>query len=103
MLPSGFASLKVYEEVGTPAEIANARQDIVDLMGVMRHFVGDGAQPLHTTKYHTGWVGDNPNGYTTWTGIHTWIDSGLIAKAGIKLADVAPRGEPAQPIYLTAR
>ena len=39
-------------------------------MGVMGHYVGDCAQPLHTTKHHNGWVGENPHGYTTWPGLH---------------------------------
>ena len=50
---------------GTPEEIANAQADFIYVMGVMGHYVGDGSQPLHTTMYFNGWVGDNPNGYTT--------------------------------------
>jgi len=102
-LKAAFASLKTYEELGTPDEIANARADVVDLMGIIGHYVGDGAQPLHTTVHHAGWIGSNPNGYTTWTGFHSWIDSGAIAKAGIKTADIAARVEPAQAIPLAAR
>ena len=33
-------------------------------MGVMGHYVGDGAQPLHTTRHYNGWVGENPDNYT---------------------------------------
>ena len=72
-------------------------------MGVMGHYVGDCSQPLHTTLHHNGWVGDNPHGYTTWPGFHSWIDSGLIAKAGITYADLAPRLVVAQPIALAPR
>ena len=102
-LRSEFSYLKVFEELGTPAEIANAKADIVYTMGVMGHYVGDGAQPLHTTKHHHGWVGANPNGYTTAFAIHQWIDGGLIAKAGIKLSELAPNVVPAQPISLAAQ
>jgi len=100
-LKSAFSYLKAFEELGTPVEVANAQANIVYVMGVMGHYVGDCAQPLHATVHHHGWVGANPKGYTTWPGIHQWIDGGLIAKAGIKTAAIAPRVTPAQAIALT--
>lgn len=100
-LRSAFAYLKAYEEHGgTADEIANARANAVYIMGVMGHFVGDCAQPLHTTMHHNGWVGDNPNGYTAKPGIHAWIDEGVIAKAGIDLAILTERVEPAAALDL---
>lgn len=39
------------------------------------HYVGDGAQPLHTTIQYNGWVGPNPNGYTTQHDIHADFES----------------------------
>ena len=90
-LRSGFSYLKVLQELGTPEEIANAEANIVYVMGVMGHYVGDCAQPLHTTKHHNGWAGQNPQGYTTWPGLHSWVDGGFAAKAGIKFAALAPR------------
>jgi hypothetical protein len=100
-LKSAFSYLLTFEEAGTPQEVANARANILYLMGVMGHYVGDCAQPLHTTMHHNGWVGPNPNGYSTWPGIHSWIDGGFIAKAGIKTADLASRVTPAVPLVLT--
>lgn len=102
-LKAGFSSLKVYEEAGTPEEIANARADIVYLMGIMGHYVGDSAQPLHLTVNHNGWVGPNPRNYTTWQGFHSWIDGGFIAKAGIQASEIAPRVTPAKVISLAPR
>lgn len=99
-LKAAFSYLKAFEEAGTPAEVANAQANILYVMGVMGHYVGDCAQPLHVTKHHNGWVGENPNGYTRWAGLHSWIDGGFIAKAGIKLADIAPRVVPAKPVTL---
>ena len=56
-----FQLLKAFEtHGGTPEEIANAQADIIYVMGVMGHYVGDGSQPLHTTMYINGWIGDNP-------------------------------------------
>ncbi len=101
-LRSGFSYLKVYEELGTPDEILNAQANIVYVMGVMAHYVGDCAQPLHTTKHFNGWAGANPNGYTTWRGLHSWVDGQLIARTGITTAQLAPRVTTAQPISLAA-
>jgi hypothetical protein len=99
-LKNEFSYLKTFEtQGGTPAEIANAKEDIVYTMGVMGHYVGDAAQPLHTTKYFNGWVGDNPHHYTT-NRIHAWIDGGYIAKAKIEddMADMKKKMRPAQAV-----
>jgi hypothetical protein len=82
-LKSAFSYLKEYESAGTPEEVANAQANIIYMMGVMGHFVGDAAQPLHTTKHHHGWVGDNPNHYSTNSSIHSWIDGGYLQQFGV--------------------
>jgi hypothetical protein len=102
-LQSAFSSLKTFERYGTAADVANARAAVVYLMGVGGHYVGDGAQPLHTTVHFNGWVGPNPIGYTTRHTLHPWIDGGFIAKAGLTAAEIAPRVAPARPLDLTAR
>jgi len=76
-LVSAFSYLKVFEELGTPEEIANARANVVYRMGLLSHFVGDASQPLHTTKHFNGWTGTNPKGYTTSKRFHSWIDGGF--------------------------
>jgi len=88
-LKSDFLCLKTFRLYGTPEEIANAQADCVYVMGVMGHYVGDGSQPLHTSKHYDGWVGENPKGYTigpvAGTGgkrIHSWIDGGYLKKTG---------------------
>ena len=100
---SSFAYLKAFEENGTPEEIANAKANAIYVMGVMGHYVGDVAQPLHTTIHHNGWVGDNPHGYTTKPGIHSWIDSGFMLKVGITGRDVIPQTTPAKLISVEPR
>jgi hypothetical protein len=82
-LKSSFAYLKAYQQDGgKPEEIANAQADVVYVMGLMGHYVGDASQPLHTTIHHHGWVGPNPNGYSTDSRIHSWIDGGFLGKCG---------------------
>lgn len=84
-LKSEFSYLKTFETAGgTPAEIANAKENIIYTMGVMGHFYGDAAQPLHTTMHFNGWTGNNPNHYTTARTFHAWIDGGYIFKANIE-------------------
>ncbi len=85
-LKSSWRTLNTYQKhsgVAGDATLENARQNIIYLMGLMSHYVADTAQPLHTTKHHHGWVGENPKGYTTAHGFHQLIDTGSIAAASI--------------------
>ena len=104
-LKSGFSYLKTFEQYGgTPAEIANAQADIIYVMGVMGHYVGDGSQPLHATKHHNGWVGANPENYRTKKGIHSWIDGGYFNKVGLpRVADMKADIRPARLVQLGDR
>jgi hypothetical protein len=103
-LQSGFSTLNALEKAGgTPTEIANAKQDIIYVMGVMGHFVGDASQPLHTTMHHHGWVTNavisNPNHYTTSAGFHSWIDGGFFNKTGgVDVKRLAGQVQPAKVI-----
>jgi hypothetical protein len=100
-LESGFSSLKAYQtHGGTAVEIANEEANIIYIMGVMGHYVGDGSQPLHTTKYYNGWDSkDNPKGYTTRNSFHAWIDTGYFHKVGgVKLDELIPKIQPATRI-----
>lgn len=99
-LKSDFSTLKTLRQYGGSAvDIANAEADCVYVMGVMGHYVGDGSQPLHTTKYFNGWVGDNPKGYTTRQNFHAWIDGGYFKKTGgIKVDQLVGQIQPATPL-----
>ncbi len=101
-LKSGFSSLKTFEgEGGTLEEIANAQANVIYVMGLVGHYVGDAAQPLHTTVHHHGWVGDNPHLYSTNSRIHSWIDGGYFAKTGGAHRDeLMQRIRPAQLVSL---
>lgn len=99
-LKSCFSYLKTFQKYGgTPAEIANAEANVVYVMGVMGHFVGDGSQPLHTTMHFNGWVGNNPHGYTTNRTFHAWIDGGYFRQTGgINVQQLAGKIHPAERI-----
>jgi hypothetical protein len=99
-LKSCFSYLKAFQKYGgTPEEIANAQANIVYVMGVMGHFVGDGSQPLHTTMHFNGWAGNNPHGYTTSLKFHPWIDGGYFHQTGgIDVEKLVGKIHPAERI-----
>jgi hypothetical protein len=99
-LKSGFSCLKTFQKHGgTPDEIANAQANVIYVMGVMGHFVGDGSQPLHTTMHFNGWIGDNPHGYTTSLKFHAWIDGGYFRQTGgITVGKLMGKIHPAERI-----
>jgi hypothetical protein len=93
-LAASWTTLKTYElhrGLVTDAMIVNARANVVYHMGIISHFVGDGAQPLHTTEHYNGWAGENPKGYTTSKAIHSYIDGGAARYHGITADGLAPR------------
>src|SRR5258708_34841595 len=50
-LKSDFSCLKAFQtHGGTPEEIANAQADVVYMLGVRGHLVGDVSQTLHTLQ-----------------------------------------------------
>ena len=66
----------------------SVQQAIIFYAGWLGHYVADGSQPLHTTIQYNGWVGPNPNGYTTQHGIHSLFETEYVG-ANIKAADFA--------------
>lgn len=63
------------------------------------HYVADGSQPMHVSIQYNGWVGANPNGYTTDHKIHSLFESTFVSE-NIKPADVAPLVAASQPKVL---
>jgi hypothetical protein len=66
---------------------------ILEDLGELSHFVGDGSQPLHVTVHFNGW-GDypNPNGYST-AKLHAPFESDLV-QATVKPAEVEAKVAP---------
>ncbi len=64
------------------------QQAIIFYAGWLGHYVADGSQPLHTTIQYNGWVGPNPNGYTTQHTIHAQFESAYVA-ANVAAKDFA--------------
>lgn len=103
-LASSFTTLKTYEQyrdLVTDDMIENARQNVIYQMGIISHFVGDGAQPLHLTRHHNGWVGPNPKGYTRSGKIHSFIDGGVIALHDLTPDGMVPLARPPRRVTKT--
>jgi hypothetical protein len=87
-LKSAFRDYRQLQALRQPT--ASVQQAIIFYAGWLGHYVGDGAQPLHTTIQYNGWSGPNPNGYTTQRGIHALFESSYVA------ANIRPAGFEAQ-------
>lgn len=66
----------------------STERTIIFYAGWLGHYVADGSQPLHTTIQYNGWVGPNPNGYSTQHGIHAAFEITYVA-ANIAATDFA--------------
>ncbi len=73
--------------------------EITFLAGWLGHYVADGSMPLHTSIQYNGWVGPNPNGYTTEHHIHALFESEFV-HANVKPGDFAPLVEAAKPVVM---
>ncbi|MDQ6664086.1 MAG: nuclease [Acidobacteriota bacterium] len=71
-------------------------RDIAFYMGWMGHYTADGAQPLHDTIHHDGWLGDNPKGYTTDPRIHGRFETAFVDLIQLTEADLKPYLSPAK-------
>jgi hypothetical protein len=70
-------------------------QSVLYYAGWLGHYVADGAQPLHVTINHDGWVAkENPKGFTTEHGIHWKFESTFVISSNIKPADVEAKMTP---------
>lgn len=100
-IAGGWTQLKTYEKYPdrvSQTMITNARANIVFHMGILSHYVGDGAQPLHITIHHHGWKGPNPKGYTTDHNFHSYIDDGILRHHSINYDDLKDRTLPLRTV-----
>jgi hypothetical protein len=65
-------------------------QDIAFYMGWLGHYTADGAQPLHDTIHHDGWLGANPKQYTTDPRVHGRFESSFVELIQLTDADLIP-------------
>jgi hypothetical protein len=66
---------------------------VINDAGILGHYVADGSNPHHTTIHYDGWVGDNPNGYTTAHGFHARFES-IFVETHFKSGDIVVSAPP---------
>jgi hypothetical protein len=82
------AAWREYRQLRTTHQATRAVEGtIIFYAGWLGHYVADGSQPLHTTIQYNGWVGPNPNGYTTEHKIHAQFETAYILSANITPKD----------------
>lgn len=92
------AALREYRQLSADhKETRSVEQAAIFYAGWLGHYVGDAAQPLHTTVNYNGWVGPNPNGYTTDHKIH-WQFEGPFVGENIHALEVQTKMKPAGAI-----
>lgn len=64
-----------------PSERAIIERDIINTAGILGHFAGDAAQPLHATMLYNGWTDPNPNGYANDCTIHARFETNYVSHA----------------------
>jgi hypothetical protein len=92
------AALREYRSLAAAGKDTRpVEQAAIFYAGWLGHYVADASQPLHTTIQYNGWVGPNPNGYTTAHTIH-WAFEGPFVGANLHAADVEPKMTPPRAI-----
>ncbi len=85
------AALREYRRLSAAHEDTRGVEEAaIFYAGWLGHYVGDAAQPLHTTVQYNGWIGPNPNGYTTSHKIH-WQFEGPFVGSNLHESDIQPR------------
>jgi hypothetical protein len=88
------SAMRLYRRAASGPESAKdaafIAQDIAFYMGWLGHYTADGAQPLHDTIHHDGWLGRNPKEYTTDPRIHGRFESQFVDLIQLSDADLVP-------------
>jgi len=89
------SSMRLYRRLMADSSVEAQRdakylaQDIAFYMGWLGHYTADGAQPLHDTIHHDGWLGPNPKQYTTDPRVHGRFESSFVDLIQLSEADLA--------------
>lgn len=91
------AGMRAYRQLAaTHGDTRPVECELVFYAGWLGHYVGDAANPLHTTLQYNGWTGPNPKGYTTEHTVHAQFETAFV-DADIKQAGVEPLVAEAKP------
>jgi hypothetical protein len=75
---------------GSP-ERTYAEHEVIETAGLLSHYAGDAANPLHATLHFNGWAdANNPNGWTNDCDIHARFESSFVSRA-VEASDMMPK------------
>ena len=77
-LKGAFREYRALKSYGRPTD--TIEKVIVFYAGWMSHYVADGANTLHVTVHYRGWVGENPQGYSTDRSIHFDFEGRVVSR-----------------------
>jgi hypothetical protein len=85
-------AFRFWRNAKTPQDRESARANAVYVAGVLGHYVGDGAQPMHMSIQYNGWLDTSPNpkNYTKDRTFHNRYEA-LYVNAAIDPAIVRPK------------
>ena len=86
---------RILKAAGQPTDAAE--QDALFYAGWLGHYVGDAANPLHTTIQYDGWTGPNPKGYTT-AKIHWPFESDMVVRNLPYMSDIGSLVSAPKPL-----
>ncbi|MGZ4787385.1 MAG: nuclease [Terriglobales bacterium] len=94
-LKVAFRQYRQLKAAGLPTDAAE--QNALFYAGWLGHYVGDAANPLHTTIQYDGWTGPNPNGYTT-AKIHWPFESDMVVRNLPFMSDIGTLVSAPKPL-----
>ena len=89
-LKVAFRAYRELQREGRPTGLVEG--NAIFYAGWLGHYVADGAQPLHVSRHHNGWIGPNPKGYAG-PGIHARFERDFVER-NIGSGDLVDRVEP---------
>jgi len=94
-LKVAFREYRKAKAAGQPT--AEAEQNALFYAGWLGHYVADASNPLHTSIQYNGWVGPNPNGYTT-AKIHWPFESDMVTRNLDFMSAIGPMVSASKPL-----
>lgn len=89
---------RLWRGASTPETRSWVEARVINDAGILGHYVADGSNPAHTTIHFNGWVGENPNGYTTDKRFHSRFESEYV-ETHLVLADITPLVDTAPRLF----
>ncbi|HXD47135.1 MAG TPA: hypothetical protein VN600_00085 [Gemmatimonadaceae bacterium] len=106
-----FRALELEQELREDFRLWRAANDttrpwiegrIIDVAGLLGHYVADGSNPAHTTVQYNGWTGPNPNGYATDRQFHARFESVYVG-THMTIGDLMPLVDPTPRVFPDVR